>query len=81
MPMFKNYINSLLDQTIYYKDEDWVIIAEIPSKPGYFTQWENFEEARENMIDLIETLMIEDIKAWKIDLVKDFSMNKEVEHA
>jgi predicted RNase H-like HicB family nuclease len=79
--MFKNYIDSLLDKTIYYKDEDWVVIAKIPDKPGYFTQWENFEEARENMIDLIETLMIEDIKAWKIDLVKDFSMNKEVEYA
>jgi len=79
--MFKNYIDSLLDKTVYYKDEDWVIIANIPDKPGYFTQWENFEDARDNMIDLIETLMIEDIKAWKLDLVKNFNMNKEVEYA
>lgn len=79
--MFKSYIDSLLDQTVYDKDEDWVIIAKIPNKPGYFTQWHTFEEARENMIDLIETLMIQDIKEWKIDLIKDFNVNKEVEYA
>ncbi len=79
--MFKNYIDSLLDKTVYEKDEDWVIIAHIPDKPGYFTQWSTFEEARENMIDLIETLMIQDIKDWKLDLIKDFNTNKEIEYA
>jgi len=79
--MFKNYIESLLDKVVYFKDEDDVIIAKIPDKPGYFTQWCTFEEARENMIDLIETLMIKDIKDWKLDLIKDFNPNKEIEYA
>ena len=79
--MFKNYIDSLLDKAVYSEDEDGVIIVKIPDKPWYFTQWRTFEEARENMIDLIETLMIKDIKDWKLDLIKDFNTNKEIEYA
>jgi len=79
--MFTNYIHSLLDQTVYYKDEDWVVIAKIPNKPWYFTQWDSFEDARWNMINLIETLMIDDIKNGKIDFKKDFTMNKEFGYA
>ncbi|OQB40640.1 MAG: hypothetical protein BWY04_01273 [candidate division CPR1 bacterium ADurb.Bin160] len=33
------------------------------------------------MINLIETLMIDDIKNGKIDLKKDFTMNKEFGYA
>jgi len=78
--MFQQYVHNLLKQTIYYPDEDGVIIAEIPWKQGYFTQWETYEEAREMMKDLIETLLFDEIKEGKYSLIQDLSYS-EVEYA
>lgn len=43
----------------------WVIpcvVAEAPDLPGCFTQGENFEEARENLIDAIELWVMAGLK-------------------
>ena len=72
--MLTSYVSSMLKKVIYYKDEDGVIIAEIPDEEWYYTQGDTFEEARENMIDLIETLLIDKIQSQKtnfFDLVKE----------
>ena len=72
--MLSDYVSSMIQKVIYYKDEDWIIIAEIPDQEWYYTQWDTFEEARENMIDLIETLLIDNIQSHKVnffDLVKE----------
>lgn len=70
--MLTTYVSSMLKKVNYYKDEDGIIIAEIPDEEWYYTQGDTFEEARENMIDLIETLLIENIQAKKVTLM-DFT--------
>jgi predicted RNase H-like HicB family nuclease len=61
--MFSKYMDTLLQKAIYKKDSNGVIIAKIPGHKGYYTQGDTFEEARENLIDLIETLTIDAIKS------------------
>ena len=81
LDMIKKYIDQLLTQVIYYPDENGVIIAKIPNKVGYCTQGDTVEEARENMIDLIETLLIDQIRSWTSDFVENFYHKEELEYA
>lgn len=51
----REYIAEVLKKAVYEKGESSdVIIADAPDLPGCFTQGNNFEEARENLIDAIE---------------------------
>jgi predicted RNase H-like HicB family nuclease len=43
-----------LQRAEYYKDENNTVIAKVPNIPGYFAQGDNFEEARDNLEDVIE---------------------------
>ena len=52
--MFTKYIHRLLEQAIYTKDESWYIVAEVPWYQWFFSQWRNYEEARNNLLDAIE---------------------------
>lgn len=38
----------------YEKDDDGVVVASVPNVPGFYSQGENFEEARVNLKDAIE---------------------------
>jgi len=55
---FREYVNQVLKNAIYETDNSLgnipCVVAEAPDLPGCFTQGENFEEARENLIDAIE---------------------------
>jgi predicted RNase H-like HicB family nuclease len=52
---FRKYVIEVLKNAVYEKGESSnVIIAEAQDLPGCFTQGQNFEEARENLIDAIE---------------------------
>lgn len=48
------YVEAALGLAEYVRDEDGVIIAEVPGGAGYFAQGESFEEARANLRDVIE---------------------------
>lgn len=48
------YIQKALEKAEYSKDENGVVIAKIPGIEGFFAQGENFEEARNNLRDVIE---------------------------
>jgi predicted RNase H-like HicB family nuclease len=48
------YIEQALKLAEYEKDEDGLIVASVPNIPGFFSQGENFEEARHNLRDAIE---------------------------
>ena len=77
--MFWKYIESILNQATYEKDDNWVIIAKVPWYAGYYTQGDTFEEARENLVDVIEIMMLDSIKSGELDLfqqVKSFSSQK-----
>lgn len=48
------YVHAALQQAEYQQDEDGVVIAEVPGASGFFAQGDTFEEARENLHDVIE---------------------------
>jgi len=48
------YVEAALKEAEYVRDEDNVVIAQVPGASGFFAQGETFEEARENLRDVIE---------------------------
>ena len=48
------YVEEALKKAEYHKDENGVIIARVPNASGFFAQGDSFEEARENLRDVIE---------------------------
>ena len=48
------YVEVALKEAEYIRDENNVVIAQIPGASGFFAQGETFEEARENLRDVIE---------------------------
>lgn len=48
------YVEAALKQAEYERDEDGIVIAQVPGASGFFSQGGTFEEARENLQDVIE---------------------------
>jgi predicted RNase H-like HicB family nuclease len=48
------YVEAALKEAEYIRDENSVVIAQIPGASGFFAQGDSFEEARENLRDVIE---------------------------
>jgi predicted RNase H-like HicB family nuclease len=48
------YVEAALRHAEYERDENGIVIAQVPSASGFFAQGDNFEEARENLRDVIE---------------------------
>ena len=82
--MFNKYISHLLEKAEYQKDESWYIVASIPWYQWFYSQGENMEQARENLIDAIEWVLF--IKIQKndpkiISEIKRFIWNQQLEYA
>jgi predicted RNase H-like HicB family nuclease len=48
------YVEAALKQAEYERDENGAVIALVPGASGFFAQGETFEEARENLREVIE---------------------------
>ena len=48
------YVEAALKTAEYDKDENGVVIAQVPKASGFFAQGDTFEEARANLQDVIE---------------------------
>jgi predicted RNase H-like HicB family nuclease len=48
------YVEAALKHAEYERDENGIVIAQVPSASGFFAQGDNFEEARENLRDVIK---------------------------
>jgi len=48
------YVQAALARAEYERDEAGVVIATVPGASGFFAQGDTFEEARENLRDVIE---------------------------
>jgi len=48
------YIEEALHKAEYQKDENGVVIAKVPGAQGFFAQGDSFDEARENLREVIE---------------------------
>jgi predicted RNase H-like HicB family nuclease len=55
---FQEYVREALKNANYESDKSLgnipCVVAEVPALPGCVTQGENFEEARENLVDAIQ---------------------------
>jgi predicted RNase H-like HicB family nuclease len=49
-----DYVEKALMRAEYSRDENGVVIAKIPKASGFFAQGDSFEEARENLREVIE---------------------------
>lgn len=58
----REYVAQALRCAVYEPDNSLpdgpCVVAEVPQLPGCFTQADNFEEARENLIDAIEVWVV-----------------------
>lgn len=68
--MLQDFINYLLHKAEYTKDENWMILALVPWYQGFFSQWRNIEEARENLIDAIQWVITIKLLKWDQDTKK-----------
>jgi predicted RNase H-like HicB family nuclease len=48
------YVEEALKRAEYARDENRVVIATVPNLSGFFAQGDNFEEARDNLREVIE---------------------------
>jgi len=49
-----HYVEAALKRAEYERDENGVVIAQVPGASGFFAQGDSFEEARENLREVIE---------------------------
>ena len=52
--LLSRYVEEALKLAEYERDENGVVIARVPGASGFFAQGDTFEEARENLRDVIE---------------------------
>lgn len=52
--LLSRYVEEALKLAEYERDENGVVIAKVPGASGFFAQGDTFEEARENLQDVIE---------------------------
>jgi predicted RNase H-like HicB family nuclease len=50
----QRYVQEALHKAEYYKDENGVVVAKVPGAQGFFAQGDSFDEARENLREVIE---------------------------
>lgn len=48
------YVEAALQKAEYERDENGVVVAQVPGASGFFAQGDSFEEARLNLHDAIE---------------------------
>lgn len=71
--MLSNYIDMLMKKAIYTTDENGVIFAKVPWYQWFFSQGDNVEEARENLKDAIESVIM-----YKLLNKNDEALMKEI---
>ena len=49
-----DYVEGALKRAEYSRDENGVVIGKVPGLAGFFAQGDSFEDARENLKDVIE---------------------------
>jgi len=50
----QRYVEGALQKAEYDKDENGMVIAKVPNMSGFFAQGDSFEEARENLREVVE---------------------------
>jgi predicted RNase H-like HicB family nuclease len=72
------YIEQALRMAEYEKDENGIVVASVPNISGFYSQGENFEEARNNLRDAIEgNLMVASQLGFEIPEIAGVEMRED----
>ncbi len=69
--MFENYINHLFKKLKYEVDEDGIIIAKVVWYDWYYSQWDTYEEARDNLVEAIQWIILLKLELWDKEMIKE----------
>lgn len=82
--MFTEYINHVFKNLKYEIDDYGVIIAKIPWYDGCYSQWDTYEEARDNLVDAIQWIILLKLELWDKEMINElrkFTAHKELAYA
>ncbi len=65
------YLDAALEKAEYERDENGIIVALVPSMDGFYAQGETFEEARQNLREVIEGNILLALQlGWEIPAIE-----------
>lgn len=82
--MLTKYLHYLLSLAEYDHDESGYIVAKIPWYQWYYSQWENYEQARENLMDAVQWVIFHKLSMWDrttLDQIRSFSSHDQLAYA
>ncbi|MBI4674849.1 MAG: type II toxin-antitoxin system HicB family antitoxin [Chloroflexi bacterium] len=71
------YVEAALKLAEYERDEDGGVVAQVPNASGFFSQGDTFEEARENLRDAIEGVVILALQlGWQVPEIEGVTIEE-----
>ena len=71
------YVEAALGQAEYERDENGIVVAQVPSADGFYAQGDTFEQARENLREVIEgNVMLALQLGWAIPAIVGVSIEE-----
>lgn len=71
------YVEAALRQAEYERDENGVVVAQVPGADGFYAQGDTFEEARDNLREVIEgNVMLALQLGWAIPTIVGVSIEE-----
>ncbi|MBI3536785.1 MAG: type II toxin-antitoxin system HicB family antitoxin [Chloroflexi bacterium] len=71
------YVEAGLQHAEYARDENGAVVAQVPNADGFYAQGESFEEARENLREVIEgNVMLALQLGWTIPAIEGITIEE-----
>lgn len=71
------YLEAAIKQAEYERDENGVIVAQVPGADGFYAQGDTFEQAREHLREVIEgNVMLALQLGWAIPTIEGVSIEE-----
>jgi predicted RNase H-like HicB family nuclease len=65
------YLDAAIKKAEYERDEDGFIVAQVPDMDGFYAQGDTFEEARQNLREVIEGNILLALQlGWEIPAIE-----------
>ncbi len=72
-----HYVEAAIRRVEYERDENGVVVAHVPGAEGFYAQGETFEEARENLREVIEeNIMLALQLGWAIPTIEGITIEE-----
>lgn len=71
------YVQAAIRRAEYERDENGVVVASVPGADGFYAQGDTFEEARENLRDVIEGNVLLALQlGWTIPAIEGIAIEE-----